>query len=89
MSSVSTSKKAVKADRDLLIRIDERVDRLIEDIRELKTSFVTQEEHNDLKKEVATKVSQVDYDPVKRIVYGAVALALVSMGGSIYSLLIR
>ena len=50
-------------DRELLIRIDERMNSLGNDIKEMKGTLVSREE----------------FDPVKKIVYGLVAIILMGV----------
>jgi len=73
VARVDGLEKENKASSDLLIRIDERLKILVEDIKTFKDGFVTKNE----------------FLPIQKLVYGAVGLALTALGGTVLSLAMR
>jgi prenyltransferase beta subunit len=59
-------------DREMLIRIDERIKQLVKDVQTLKGSYVLKQ----------------DFEPVKRIVYGMVAVILLGVLGALLKIII-
>lgn len=76
-------------DKELLIRIDERVSIIIREMQEMKMGFVRKEEYAELKREVNEKVSKDEFEPVKKFVWGAVSLAVTSLGAAVFSLVLK
>lgn len=75
--------KRRKDDRDIeLVLI--KLDALKDDIGEVKSNV------KDLKIEVKDcYVSKIEFDPIKKLVYGAVSLILVAVIGAIIALVVR
>lgn len=74
-----------KSSNELLIRIDERLLNLINDVKLLRESFVTKSEFGSLEKAVDGKVSKDEFAPISKFVYGSVALGATSLGTAIFS----
>ena len=65
-----------------LIRIEDKVSNMetaIERVEKKLTSFTTEKELAELKKELDEKVSCKEFEPVKNAVYGLIALIVVAV----------
>jgi hypothetical protein len=60
-----------------------------EDLKGLQSSFVMKEEFAVLKDQMRVAVRANEFEPIKKFVYGAVVLALCSLGAALISLVIR
>jgi hypothetical protein len=76
-------------DKELLIRIDERVLLIIKEVQEMKLGFVRKEEYAELKREVNEKVSKDEFEPVRKFVFGSIALALSSLAAAVFALVLK
>lgn len=67
-------------DETLLVRVDERVKALQNDIRELKeTLFLVEKKY----------VTKHEFAPIRLFVFGAIGTSLASIGAAILSLVVR
>ncbi len=89
MASPNPSEQGMTGDKELLIRIDERVSIIIKEVQEMKLGFVRKEDYTELKREVGEKVSKEEFEPVKKFIYGAIALALSSFGAAVFSIVFK
>lgn len=81
-----TDQKAFQAIHDHMDRLDKATnnDLIVYKIDELKTQF------SDLEKKIDNNfVTKTEFDPIKRLVYGTVALMLTSVLGAIVALVLR
>lgn len=81
-----TDQKAFQAIHDHMDRLDKATnnDLIVYKIDELKTQF------SDLEKKIDNNfVTKTEFDPIKRLVYGTVALMLTSVLGAIVALVVR
>ena len=67
-------------DRELLIKLSTQLDNLVDDVRELKKGL------GDMKSKFVTKE---EFEPIKRLVYGAVGLILVAVVGALIALVVQ
>lgn len=67
-------------DRELLIKLSTQLDNLTDDVKELKSAFGSMQ----------TKfVTREEFEPIKRLVYGAVGLILVAVVGALIALVVQ
>lgn len=85
----------IEADAILLARIDERTQSMAETVTRLEskmeTHYVTVDEFKAAKGDIAQlendRVTQLEFEPVKKMVYGTAGLILISVASAILALL--
>lgn len=86
--------EAKELDRVLLIRIDERLKSLIHAFDKLSEIYVTKEQLESMKLDLARFLSEnpvrrEEFLPVQRIVYGGVGLILIGVFSALIALVIK
>lgn len=77
-----------ESDRALIIKLSVQVERAISDIADLRSKYERREEDFATKKDISNFVTQLEFDPIKKLVYGGVSIVLSAiLGGAIYLLI--
>lgn len=70
MEEMTSRIQQLEANRELLIRIDERMNTLIDELRKIQGDNVSRKDFDDFR---ATVITIADFDPVRKIAFGAIS----------------
>jgi len=76
-------------DRALIIKLSVQLERAIADIAEIKSKYERREEDFATKKELEHYVTQDQFTPIRKLVYGAVSIMLTTILGAIIFIVIK
>ena len=76
-------------DRALIIKLSVQLERAIADIAEIKSKYERREEDFVTKNDINNFVTQDQFSPVKKLVYGATGLILTGVVSALIYLVIR